>query len=122
MITSSNQDNKPSPEDKPETKKSIFDVNKELGISKSQMRSEFKKTRDKTTAWGSHIMSPGEKSRLPEELFSSYKYGSYVSKKEVDDKITKLNQYLGLAKRQGNRFQASKIQDQIDFLKQLKEK
>jgi|SRR3989344_3905518 len=101
---------------------SIFDKNNGMGALRSDVNGEFIKMMDKTTAGGSHIMKIDEKRHLEHDLFPAQEYGTYISIKDIDNKIKKLNEFLSLAKRQGDRYQISELQDKIDFLKELKNK
>lgn len=67
-------------------------------------------------------MGPQEKRLLDKEILPRQKYGENISRKEIDDRISKLKRYFYTARYQGDSYQASKFKDQIDFLEKLKKK
>ncbi len=109
------KNNKPTPG---KFNKSMFDKNSGLGSSRGDVKKGFMKMTDTTRSLGSHIMKIPEKRRLIDELLPKSKFGSYISAKEVDQKIGKLQKMKYPVR--FDRYEASKLQDQIDFLKKLK--
>ena len=94
-----------------------------MGATKEEIRARFMKMSDTTRGFGQHIMSWQEKWSMAQELFSDPHMGSYINIKEVDKKIDQLKHlqsYMKYHPEARDKFQQSRLQDQIDFLEELK--
>ena len=89
-----------------------------LGVTKEEMRAKFMEMTDNTRGYTQHIMTRQEKWSMAQELFSDPRIGSYINTKEVDKKIDQLKHmedYMKYHPEARDRFQQSRVQDQIDF-------
>jgi len=79
-------------------------------------------TRDTTTGGGQHNMSgmSYEQRRLfIDEIFPSAKYGSYIPRAAIEREKFNLGRRYSTLRAEGKHQEASKVQDQLDFLKKL---
>ncbi len=95
-----------------------------LGATKDEVRAKMMQMSDKTRGFGQHVMTRQEKSVMAQELFSGPGVGSYISRADVEKKISQLEKMLSYMKYHPevrDKYQQSRLQDQIDMLCQLTE-
>ena len=90
-------------------------------VSLGEMKRSFMQTSDSTRSLGSHTMTWKEKRRLDKDLLHGY--GERISIKEIDEKLKKLKKTKNFMQYNlKDRYEKTKVQDQIDFLEKAKKK